>query len=150
MNLEQLTIYTTASIRKFLSQAGFGVPVTFLQQGDEKDVPQQDEVQILTTLSFPPRGTKNEVYGIVNIQAVVKTKIVPSDVYYHTRVKARAVDILSKPIPLLRVGGETAEYDKSRWGILRKIPSETITVTPTSIDVPDASMVETFYEIQPC
>lgn len=155
MTIEEMTIYTIASIRKCLSQAGFGVPVTFLQQGDERDTPQQDEVQILTHISFPPRGGKTELYGIVNIKAVVKTKIVASDVYYHTRVKARVADILSKPILLTRTGGKEPEqngvvFDKTKWGVLRKIPSETITITPTSIDVPDASLVDVFYEIQPC
>lgn len=155
LSIEAMTIYTLASLRKFLQASGIGVPVTFLQQGDEKDTTRQDEVQVLTSLQFPPRGGKNELYGIVNIQALVKTKIVSTDVYYHTRVKARVADILSKPIPLLKIGGEEPEqfgvvFDKSRWGVLRKIPSETITITPTSIDVPDASLVEVFYEIQPC
>lgn len=151
IDLEKLVIFTTASVRKYLSANSMGVPVTFLQQGDEKDKPVQDEVQILIGLDFPQRGSAGEVYGIVNIQAVVKTRIVPTDVYYHTRVKARVIGILDKAIPLLRIGGEdTRVYDKTQWGFLRRLPSETLRVTPTSIDVPDASLVEAFYEIQTC
>lgn len=151
MSNEELIIFTEASVRKFLSEANFGVPVTFLQQGDEKNPKVQDEVQILTSINLVPRGTKNEVYGVVNIQALVKTKIVATDVYYHIRVKARVVDVLSRVIPLCRYGGpDTRIYDKTQWGILRKIPSESITVTPTSIDVPDASVVESFFEIHTC
>lgn len=150
MTLEDITIFTIASIRKYVSQAPIGVPLVWLQQAFEQDEKRQDEVQILTSLQFPPRGGKGEIYGIVNVQALVKTKVVSTDVYYHTRIKARLLDVLDKTIPLLRVGGEPPKYDKSQWGILRRIPSESITITPTAIDVPDASVVEAFYEIQPC
>jgi hypothetical protein len=150
MTIEDLTIYTIASIRKYVSAAPIGVPVIWHQQAFEKDELRQDEVQILTSLTFPDRGSKTEIYGIVNLQALIKTKVVPTDVYYHTRLKARLLDVLYKVMPLYKVGGTEPKYDKSQWGILRKIPSESITVTPTSIDVPDASVVEVFYEIQPC
>jgi len=148
---EYMTIYTTASIRKFISASGFGVPVTFLQQGDEKDTPQQDEVQILIAMEFPDRGSSTELYGIVNIRALVKTKIVPTDVYYHTRVKARVIGTLDKTMPLMKLGGEdTTLFDKSQWGLLRRLQTETFRVTPTSLDVPDSSLVEAFFEIQSC
>lgn len=150
MTLEDLTIFTIASIRKYVSQAPLGVPVVWLQQAFEKDEARQDEIQIVTSLEFPDRGAKNEIYGIVNLQALVKTKVIATDIYYHTRVKARLVDVLHKTIPLKKLGGSGSVFDKSQWGILRKIPSESIKITPTSIDVPDASLVEVFYEIQPC
>lgn len=148
---EHLVIFTVASIRKYLSANTVGVPVTFLQQGDEKDKPVQDEVQVLTSIELPRTGSRIEQDGIVNLQCLVKTKIVPTDVYYHTRVKARLTGILDKVIPLYKIGGEdTRVYDKTQWGFLRRIPSDTIRITPTSIDVPDASLVEVFYEIQLC
>lgn len=150
MTLEDILVFTEASIRKYFSQAPLGVPVVWLQEAFERDEERQDEVQILTRLEFPPRGGKNEIYGIVNIQAMVKTKVVATDIYHHTRTKARLLDVMDKPIPLKKLGGEDAKFDKSQWGILRKIPTASFTVTPTSIDVPDASVVEAFYEIQPC
>lgn len=151
IDTEHLVIFITASIRKYLSANSVGVPITFLQQGDEKDKAVQDEVQVITSIDLPKIGSRVETYAFVNLQCVVKTKIVPTDVYYHTRVKARLLGILDKSIPLLKIGGEgTLVYDKTQWGYLRRIPSETLRVTPTSIDVPDASLVEAFYEIQTC
>lgn len=151
MTKEELIIFITASFRKFLDQAGVGVPVRWLQQGEDGNPPVEDEVQVLTSLSFPERGSKNEDYAILNVQVLVKTKVVPTDVYYHTRVKARVVSLFDKLINVYKIGGEDLRiYDKTQAGILRRVPSETVTVTPTSIDVPDASIVEAFFEYQPC
>jgi hypothetical protein len=151
MNKEHLTIFTVASIRKFILAAGVGVPVRFMQQGDTGEANVQDEVQVLVNLQFPDRGTKNEMYGIVNITALVKTKIVPTDVYYHTRIKARVADVLDRVIPLLRIGGEDdLIYTKGQFGILRRVPTDTMTISATGEGNPDASVVEAFYEIQPC
>lgn len=148
---EDMTIFTIASIRKFILAAGVGVPTVFLQQGDEREAPEQDEVQILTTITYPQRGTAGELYGMVNIQALVKTKIVPTDVYYHTRVKARMAGILDSTMPLYRIGGpDTIRFDKSQWGILRRLPTDHMKITVSSIDVPDASVVESYFEIQTC
>ena len=149
---EYVMIFTEASIRKYLAAAGLGVPLVFFQQGDKSDTAGEDEIQILMSTSFPPRGTKNEIYAIVDLKALVRTKLIQSDIYRHVRLKARLVELLDKTIPLLKIGSDEKPeiYDKTQWGILRKIPSETIKVTPTSVDVPDASMVEVFYEVQLC
>lgn len=151
MNHELLTIFSHASIHKFLKAAGIGVPLRFMQMGDEKDGQVQDEVQILIEIDFPDRGTAGETYALVWVKAFVKTKIVPSDVFYHTRVKARVADVLSRVIPLERIGGtDPLIYTKARVGILRKLPSETITINAVGNDTPDASLVETCYEVQLC
>lgn len=152
ISLEHQLIFTEASIRKYLQNAGFGVPTVFLQQGDKSSDVNEDQIQFLMWHSFPPRGSKNETYGVVNLKAIVRTKVISTDAYRHLRIKSRLVELLAKTIPLLKIGSEEHPeiYDKTQWGILRKIPSETITVTPTSIDVPDASLVEVFYEVLPC
>lgn len=151
MTKEYLTIFLTASFRKYLDQAGVGVPINWLQQGNDGQEEVQDEVQVLTSIQFPERGFKNEDYAILNAQILVKTKVVPTDIYYHTRVKARVVGLMDKVIPVLAIGGDdTRIYTKEKIGILRRIPSETITVTPNGLDVPDSSIVEVFLEYQPC
>lgn len=148
---ELLTIFSLASIRKYIEAAGIGVQATYMQMGDNGEATSQDEVQVTTSIQFPNRGSATEVYGIINVTALVKTRIVATDVYYHTRIKARVVDVLDKPIPLLRIGGtDTAVYDKSQIGILRRCPTETMTLHPAGLDVPDASVIEAFYEIQEC
>lgn len=151
LNKELLTIYMTASLYKFLRAANVGVPLRFMQMGDEKDQQVQDEVQIITDIDFIDRGGQSEFYALLHVQALVKTKIVPTDVYYHTRVKARMADVLDRIIPLMRVGGTDAVlYPKDTIGIMRRVPAEMITVTPTSVREPDGSLVQTCFEIQLC
>lgn len=151
MNKEQMVITLTASLRKYLAQAGVGVPIRWLQQGEDGQPQVEDEIQVLSSLRFPDRGAKNEDYAILNIQVLVKTKYVPTDVYYHTRVKARVVDLLDKAIPVYMIGGEDVRiYDKRQIGILRRLPSETLTITPEGIGVPNSSVVEAFFEYQAC
>lgn len=151
INNELLTIFTHASIHKFLRSAGIGVPLRFMQMGDEKDGQVQDEVQILINIDFPDRGGANETYALVWVKAFVKTKILPSDVFYHTRVKARVADVLNRVIPLLKIGGpDPLVYTKAQVGILRRLPSETLTINAVGNDTPDASLVETCYEVQLC
>lgn len=147
---ELLVVYITASFREFMDAAGIGVPLRWLQQGqDEQPIP--DEVQFLTSIIFPRRGFANEEYALINVRAIVRTHVVETDVYYHTRVKARVAGVLQKDIPLLRIGGpDPVLYDGVQIGNLRKVPSETISVTPASIDVPDASCVDTVFELQLC
>lgn len=148
---ELITIFTIASIRKFIEAAGVGVPVLYMQMGDNGETPQEDEVQITTAIQFPNRGSATELYGIVNVTALVKTKIVPTDVYYHTRIKARVADVLDRTIPILRIGGtDLLVYTKSPVGILRRCPTDTMTLHPAGLDVPDATVIEAFYEIQEC
>lgn len=151
---ELLTIFSVASIRKYMEAAGIGVQVTYMQEGDNGEVSSRDEVQVSTALNFIPRGSATELYGIVNITALVKTKIVPTDVYYHTRIKARVAEVLSHVIPLLRIGGGEAPdltiYTKAQVGILRPVPSETLTIRPAGLDSPDSSVIEAFYEMQEC
>lgn len=148
---ELLTIFSIASIRKYIESAGVGVQVTYMQMGDNGEAASKDEVQITTSIEFPQRGSATETYGIVNITALVKTRIVATDVYYHTRIKARVAEILDKTIPLLRVGGTDASvYTKERVGILRRCPTDTMTLHPAGLDVPDATVIEAFYEIQEC
>lgn len=151
---ELLTIFQIASIRKFMEAAGVGVQVRYMQEGDNGEEKTQDEVQVSTAIDFVQRGSASELYSIVNITALVKTKIVPTDVYYHTRIKARVADVLSRVIPLYRIGGgptpDTSVYTRERFGILRPVPSETMTLRPAGLDVPDASVIEAFYEMQEC
>lgn len=146
---ELLTIYSVASIRKYIEAAGVGIQVAYLQMGDNGEAKTQDEVQVTTAISFPRRGSATETYAIVNVTALVKTKIVPTDVYYHTRIKARVAEVLDKCIPVLKVGGlDAVLYDKSQVGILRRCPTETMTLHPAGIDIPDASVIEAYYEFQ--
>lgn len=149
LNLDDLTIFTLASMRSFYEKQDWGIPVTYLQQEELGNVNVKDEIQIQSQLTFPERGAKYEVYGLVFVRAFVKTRNIPSDVYYHTRAKARVTQILGETIPLLRVGGpDLTRFTGHQWGILRRLPSSTIKVTPTAIDVPNASVVDVVYEIQ--
>jgi hypothetical protein len=149
LTLEDLTIFTMASMRKFYGMQNWGVPVTYLQQEEIGNVEVRDEVQLSVQLRFPHRGSVFEVYGLAFVRALVKTKVVPSDVYYHIRTKARATQILTETLPLLRTGGpDTTIFTGHQWGILRRVPSSTITVTASSIDVPNSSVVDAVYEIQ--
>jgi hypothetical protein len=151
MNNEDLTIFLTASFRKYMDQAGVGVPIRWLQQGEDGESQVEDEVQILTSFEFPRYGSKNEDYAIMNVSVLVKSKIVPTDPYYHTRIKARVAGLLQKVINVYKIGGDDIrKYDKSQIGILRKIPSETLKITPDGINTPESSVVETFLEFQAC
>lgn len=148
MKVEDLTIWIDASVRKFILAAGVGIPARFTQQGDDGEAKVQDQVEFQVAITHNRTGSRGEIDVLVNVQAVVKTKVVPSDVYYHTRVKARVADVLDRVIPVLKIGD--TKYDKSQYGFLRRVPSETLTITPTSVEVSDASVIEAFYNLQEC
>lgn len=149
LNLEDLTIFTMASMRSFYDKQDWGIPVTYLQQEEIGNVDVKDEIQIQTQLRFPQRGAKDEAYGLVFVRALIKTRPMPTDVYYHVRAKARVTQILSEVIPLKRLGGtDMTIFNGRQCGILRRLPTNTITVTPAAIDVPNASIADAVYEIQ--
>jgi hypothetical protein len=152
MNKEHLIIWIVASIRKHLLSSDMGLPVRFIQQHVEQEPQITDTVQILINgPDFPRIGSSKETYAYVKLEALAKTKVVSTDVYYHTRVKARVADVLSRDIPVLKIGGTDATvYDKSQIGFLRPVPTESLKITPVGVDVPDASLVESVFELKLC
>lgn len=148
MTTEILTIAITASIRKHFKEAPIGLPLLWEQQAFDGEAKIQDQVQFLSQIDFPKRGSKNEAYAIVNITALVRTKDVPTDVFYHTRMKARVAAAMDQSIPVTKRG--TEGWDKSSLGILRRVPTETLSLAPANVNVPDATVIEAFYEFLPC
>lgn len=150
-NLEYLTIFVTASITKYLKGNEFGVPLVFKQQYLERDASTSDLIEVLIDgPDFSRKGSKNEQYGTVIVRLYVKTSYKPSDVYYHTRLKAKAIQILNTEIPLSRIGGTESIYDKVIIGFLRPLPTERLVLTPVSVEEPDGSIVEAVFGIHLC
>lgn len=148
-NHEDLTIWTIASISKYFKSREFGVPVILGQQAKEKDAPTPSNLQIIVDgPDFNRKGTKNERYGVVHVRIFVNTTYVPTDIYHHTRLKAKAAEAMQHEIPLLRIGSPT--YDKMIVGFLRPLPTESIMITVTSIEEPDASLVEGSFCLELC
>lgn len=147
MKIEDLIIHCTASFRKYFDAAGVGIPIRYLQQGPDDDAKLEDEVQLISEFEFPPRGGRNEDYLLFTVRALVKTRQVPSDVYYHTRVKARVADILSRHVPVLLIGKPSSTT--TQIGVLRPMPRDVLLLVPAAIE-PMASSVESTFEFQPC
>jgi hypothetical protein len=148
MTREDLTLYCTASFRKYFDACGIGLPVRYLQQGPEDEEKIEDEVQVIHAFEFPERGGRNEDYLLMHVRCLVKTKQVSTDIYYHTRLKARVADKLSRYISVLKIG--SVGLSKASVGQLRPLPSTTLMIEPAEVDNPNASVVETTFEFQSC
>lgn len=148
MTREDLILYCTASFRKYFDACGIGLPVRYMQQGPEDEDKIEDEVQVIFGYEFPDWGSRNEMYMILNVRCLVKTKQVPTDIYYHTRLKARVVDKLSRYINVTMIG--SPGLSKSQVGQLRPLPSSTLMADPAQVDNPNASVVEAVFEFQSC
>jgi hypothetical protein len=146
---EELTLWIHASLNKFINQADFGVPRRLFMQGREKEAETEDEIQIIIkNMNFPRIGTKNEIYCIINLEAIVKTRRVDSDIYYHQRVKARAGSILNQEIPIYKIGDP--KYNKARVGLLRPVPSQTLGIGSLSSEEPFLSRITVVLEFHSC
>lgn len=146
---EDLTIWAIASLTKYFKTQEFGLPVSFKQQAPEQDDPNANNIQImLEGPDFSRAGTKNERYGVVHVRVFINTQYVPTDIYFHTRLKAKVISSMQQEIPLQRIGAES--YDKMLVGVLRPIPSQSVTVTAVSVEEPDGSLVEGTFCIELC
>lgn len=147
---EDWTIWTFASIRKFIKQVDPGVPVEYLQQGNEPE-PRTHPARVQLLISGPDFmrvGSRNEVYAVVKLDVHIESDLVDNDIYYHTRIKARFADIMSRTIPIYKIG--SPEYDKSSAGVLRPQPTESIIILPTGLKKPDSTLITQFYLLEKC
>lgn len=118
-------------------------------QAPEKDEKTPHEIQIIFDgPDFNRQGTRDEKYGVIHIRVFVNTTYVPTDVYYHIRLKAKVAQAMLQEIPLLRLGAQT--YDKMLVGVLRPLPTESLTITTVGVEEPDASLVEGTFCIELC
>jgi len=148
---EDISIWAAASLTKYLKGYPFGLPLIFKQQAREKDAPTKDYIEVIFDgPNFRNVGTKNEQIGTIGVQVMVMTTYTPTDIYYHTRIKARAIEALSNTVRLQRIGGEEAKFDKVIVGLLKPVPTTTIMVTPVATEEPDASLVEALFSIELC
>lgn len=146
---EDLTIWSLASLTKYFKGYNFGVPVKIIGQAPEKDDPKAHELRIIFDgPDFSRQGTKNERYGVIHVKVFVNTTYVPTDIYYHIRLKAKVAEAMMQEVPLQRLGAET--YDKAMVGILRPLPTESLTITTVSVEEPDASLVDGTFCIELC
>lgn len=146
---EELTLWSLASLTQYLKSRDFGVPVEFAQQAPEKDDPKAHKLFVVFDgPDFSRAGTKNERYGVVHVRVFVNTTYVPTDVYYHIRLKAKVAEAMSQEVPLKRIGAAT--YDKMVVGKLRPIPTEALKITTVSVEEPDGSLLEGTYCIEVC
>ena len=147
---EDVTIWIEASIRKYFQSAGLGLPVTFLQQGEEKEPDtSKGKINILTTgPNFINQGSRGEIYALVMVECFIETPFIDSDVFYHQRIKARVLECMQKPIPVKRVGHTS--YDKSEYGFLKQVPTESIDIFPVSVKNPVSTSVVQSYKLELC
>lgn len=148
-NFEQLTLWTLASLTQYFKSKDFGVPVEFAQMAPEKDDPKPNKIQIVFDgPDWSRKGTKNERIGVVHVRLFVNTTYVPTDIYHHYRLKAKAAGAMQIEIALKRTG--TAEYDGMIVGVIRPIPTESVKITTISVEEPDGSIVDGTYCVHLC
>lgn len=125
------------------------MPAIFPQHASETDQKVDACVEFLVEgPNFNRIGSARENYALLKLDALVKSKIVNSDIYWHQRILGRVVDMLDKPIPIYKIGD--AKFDKSYAGILRPMPSSSTPVTPTGVKEPNHTLVTQVYELEVC
>lgn len=146
---EELTLWSLASLTAYFKSREFGVPVEIAQQAPEKDATAPHKLQIIFDgPDFSRKGTRNERYGLIHVRVFVNTTYVPTDIYYHTRLKAKVAQAMQQEVPLKRIGAAT--YDKMIVGKLRPVKTESVKITATSVEEPDGSVVEGTYCLEIC
>jgi hypothetical protein len=149
MELHDLTINVEASLTKYFKGYAFGIPVVFGQQQLEKDQKTKDRIEFLFIgPDYSRKGSQFERYGIIEVQGMAYTTMHQTDIYYHTRIKARLVQSMNANIPLKKIGEST--MDRTLIGYLRPLPTEMIRVNPVSVHEPNASIVTVVYNIDLC
>lgn len=143
MTNENLILSCTASLRSYIDGSNIGLPVTYLSQ--EEDNRPTDQVMVELAYNLRRRGSAGEDYLVLSVTASIRTRHVETDVYYHARICARVVGILSQQFPCKDSGYKGAS--NAVVGSLRPIPLETTNLGPIK---PNESIVEAMFEFQPC
>ena len=158
MSKTDLTVWIVASIFKYIKTANLGLPVKFKQIPDEaepitvtiKDGKDHDaEVQfVIFGPNYPRVGSSKEVYAEVTLQATLKNKAVPSDLFYHHRIKGKLAEVMAKSIPVSKIGN--LSYDKTQVGFLAPVPTESIELMPVESEVQEVTFVTQTYKLEVC
>ena len=146
-----LVVWIEASIRKFLSGQQFGLPITYLQQAEEKEPESNGSGKINFLIygpDFPKIGSRTEVYALVTLECFVQTRFIESDLYYHSRIKGRVVESMTQVIPVAKIGHK--DYDKSSYGYLTPVPGGILNVNPVQVTNPYATTLAQSYKLEVC
>lgn len=159
MNKEDLTVWIIASIYKHIRFSDLGLPAKFKQIPAEaerdtltiKGAPADAEVQfVIFGPNYPRIGSANETYAEVTLQAALKNRVVPTDLFYHHRIKGRLAETMGKCIKINKIGDTDPKYDKTQAGVLVPVPTETLSIMPVESEVEQVTFVTQTYKLEIC
>lgn len=151
MNMyESLAFNSIASIVKYFKTANIGLPIEILQTTEEVEPDSHPgRVQLLISgPDFNRDGTRGEYYADIMLQAYISSQVIPNDIYFHARIKARMIGIMEQVIPIYDMNAVGSP--KPQVAIIVPMKHESIQVMPAVIQPKHASTIVRQYTLEVC